>query len=130
MSCLGNIFTMQTLHSRAGHSSTLGLLPDMLMPYPPPLHPPPAGLIQAGLNAMGGPESLRRNLHNQINPVGGGGFKDPAQVCSFVYFIFTFINSFTFTFTLFNFFTTRDGAKWHEDFNRNSLYSVTFSWRH
>ncbi|XP_031388101.1 transcription factor bHLH49 isoform X1 [Punica granatum] len=68
------------LHSRAGPSSTLGFFPNMPMAYPPPIHPPPAGLIQAGLNGIGSPDSLRRTLHNQINPENAGGFKESAQL--------------------------------------------------
>ncbi|KAK4784019.1 hypothetical protein SAY86_018387 [Trapa natans] len=72
------LLTKDILHSRAGPSSILGFFSDMTLPYPPPVHPSQPGLIPAGLNGTGIPDSLRDNHHNQINPVGGGGSKGSA----------------------------------------------------
>lgn len=52
----------------------------MQMPFPPPVHPPAAAVVQAGISGTWSPSSPRRNIHNQMDPVGGGRFKESAQV--------------------------------------------------
>ncbi|XP_057777439.1 transcription factor bHLH49 isoform X2 [Salvia miltiorrhiza] len=55
--------TKDMLQSRGGMSSSLGLLPDMTMPFPP-IHAPQAGLIQTCLQSNSA-EALRRPVNLQ-----------------------------------------------------------------
>ncbi|XP_042502750.1 transcription factor bHLH49 [Macadamia integrifolia] len=54
----------------------MGFPPDMNMSHPQ-LHPPPLGLIQAGIHGMGNPsDALRRTINSQLTAMNGG-YKEP-----------------------------------------------------
>ncbi|KAL1551182.1 transcription factor bHLH49-like isoform X1 [Salvia divinorum] len=67
--------TKDMLQSRGGMSS-LGLLPDMTMPFPP-IHPPQPGLIQTCIPSNSA-EALRRPINLQ-SPSVCAGFKEPSS---------------------------------------------------
>ncbi|KAH6823143.1 pentatricopeptide repeat-containing protein [Perilla frutescens var. hirtella] len=70
------------LQPRAGMPPSLGLIPDMTMPFPP-IHPPQPSLIQSCLQSNAA-EALRRPINLQ-SPSICGGFKEASSQVSNVW---------------------------------------------
>nr|WAK86110.1 transcription factor bHLH64 [Nothapodytes nimmoniana] len=74
------LLAKEILLSQVGHSSSLGIPPDLAMIYPA-LHAPQAGLIRSGLSGTGNSlDALQRTINSQLTTMTGGYKERPPQV--------------------------------------------------